>query len=68
MLDLGNQRRHVRHFGRRDLQQRDEVVLAVAIGANHPLPNLGPSWKLAPTQPALFVRGHPATASGTWTC
>ncbi len=31
------------------------------------LPNLAPSWNVAPTQSAPVVRRHPETASGTWT-
>ncbi len=35
---------------------------AKAIGAVHPLPNLAPSWNVAPTQSAPVVRRHPEAA------
>lgn len=36
-------------------------ALAWTFGTVNPLPNLAPSWNLAPTQPAPVVRLHPET-------
>ena len=37
-------------------------AIARIFGAVNPLPNLAPSWNVAPTQSALVVRRHPGTA------
>jgi putative SOS response-associated peptidase YedK len=37
-------------------------AVARMFGAVNPLPNLAPSWNVAPTQNALVVRRHPETA------
>jgi putative SOS response-associated peptidase YedK len=37
-------------------------AIARIFGAVKPLPNLAPSWNVAPTQSALVVRRHPETA------
>jgi putative SOS response-associated peptidase YedK len=34
-------------------------VLARLFGARNPLPNVAPSWNVAPTQNAMVVRRHP---------
>jgi putative SOS response-associated peptidase YedK len=36
-------------------------AIARLFGISNPLPNLAPSWNLAPSQPALVVRRHPET-------
>ena len=36
-------------------------ALARIFGTVNPLPNIGPSWNLAPSQPSLVVRRHPET-------
>src|SRR5579883_1203937 len=36
-------------------------ILARIFGTANPVPNIAPSWNLAPTQPALVVRRHPET-------
>jgi putative SOS response-associated peptidase YedK len=36
-------------------------VVAKLFGTTNPLPNLGPSWNIAPSQSALVVRRHPDT-------
>jgi putative SOS response-associated peptidase YedK len=36
-------------------------AIARLFGTSNPLPNLAPSWNLAPSQPALVVRRHPDT-------
>ncbi|MBU6499125.1 MAG: SOS response-associated peptidase [Rhodospirillales bacterium] len=38
-------------------------ALARLFGTVNPLPNLAPSWNVAPTQPALVVRRHPETGA-----
>lgn len=47
-------------------------AIARIFGTVNPLPNLGPFWNLAPSQPALVVRRHLETGerhlSDTWTC
>jgi hypothetical protein len=37
-------------------------ALARIFGTVNPLPNIDPSWNLAPSQPSLVVRRHPQTA------
>ena len=36
-------------------------ALARIFGTVNPLPNIGPSWNLAPSQPSLAIRRHPGT-------
>jgi putative SOS response-associated peptidase YedK len=36
-------------------------AVARVFGTVNPLPNIGPSWNLGPTQPSLVVRRHPQT-------
>jgi putative SOS response-associated peptidase YedK len=36
-------------------------TLARIFGTENPLPNIDPSWNLAPSQPSLVVRRHPET-------
>jgi putative SOS response-associated peptidase YedK len=38
-------------------------ALARIFGTVNPLPNIDPSWNLAPTQPSLVVRRHPETGA-----
>jgi len=32
------------------------------------LPNIGANWNLAPTDPAMVVRRHPASGERGWIC
>ena len=43
-------------------------AVARIFGMVNQLPNIEPSWNLAPTQPSLVVRPIRKQGSGTWTC
>ena len=43
-------------------------AIARIFGTVNPLPNLSPSWNVAPTQGATVVRRHPDTGGPTSIC
>jgi putative SOS response-associated peptidase YedK len=47
----------------RYFQQRPPAEVARYFAAENPVPNLAPSWNLAPTQSALVLRRHPETGA-----
>src|SRR6187399_663396 len=56
-----NMRPHVRVLCGRYASFLPPEAIARLFGAVNAIPNLGPSWNLAPTQPALVIRRHPKT-------
>ena len=49
-------------FGGRFAAQLPPEFIRRLFNTKGNLPNLGPSWNLAPTQPAMVIRRHPETA------